>query len=56
MSHPPELFMTARSKALGHPAALKSHPSKNEGWGTRPHSFDQIVLDREKQGLKKQVG
>jgi hypothetical protein len=32
---PPELFMTARSKALGHPAALKSHPSKNEGWGTR---------------------
>ncbi len=27
--------MTARSKALGHPAALKSHPSKNEGWGTR---------------------
>ena len=28
---PPELFMTARSKVLGHPAALKSHPSKNKG-------------------------
>ncbi len=36
MRRPRELFMTARSKSLGHPAALKSHPSKNEGWGTRP--------------------